>query len=698
MYAETLEEREYNVKENVSWKRVSKEDPRKMWKMIDYKDNMSSQKREDSISPQVVHKYFTNIFQAEHLASKPTVDDVLKDLDDYDYSDSELDAEFSNDDLNLGIKEIGRGIGLDGLDKSIAHLFPQQLRNALLQFFNHVFQTQYPEEWIYQILRPELKKGHTVRNPKLRGVAISSLLPTLYDILLDNRFKPWYEINPEQAGFRELQGCLVQIFSLYLLMELAKSLNETIFIGFIDYEKAFDFVNRCDIVKDLIAEKAGCRFVRAVANMYMNTYYVPKVSSTSTGEPILARHGVTQGRKSSTSLFSFTMRNIPQSIHLKDSFLQGNHVFQLADDSSIATNLFDELQIGFGQLIDASDVKFMVTNTDKTFYLHLSDDPIREDMLLSNGYTISAALNDEHLYLGMWFMASCEVLQQLLCNFRHRSFNIKKFCDWLEINTMTPVNIKICVLDCCMFAAYLYGCECWSSTIEEVRERILATERKLLKIILQVKPSTPNEIVYTEIGRCDMMCRIKKRQKRFFESCKQLTEEDAILSKIMRMCSHLDFYKYYESLGDDLDQVNMNEMKEVINNSTKSHCMRYREISEVKYNDVIYGQYLREDKRVVLSKWRLSSHKLRIETGRYTTPLTPRQERVCPECPTFIEDEYHVVYQCPLYSNVRIRHRDTLLKLPTIFDLLNPTNIADAGEVGDLLLDIEDIRSKLGLC
>ena len=193
-----------------------------------------------------------------------------------------------------------------------------------------------------------------------------------------------------------------------------------------------------------------------------------------------------------------------------------------------------------------------------------------------------------------------------------------------------------------------------------------------------------------------MMCRIKKRQKRFFESCKQLTEEDAILSKIMRMCSHLDFYKYYESLGDDLDQVNMNEMKEVINNSTKSHCTRYREISEVKYNDVIYGQYLREDKRVVLSKWRLSSHKLRIETGRYTTPLTPRQERVCPECPTY--DEYNVVYQCPLYSNVRVRYRDTLLKLPTLFDFLNPTNIADASEVGDMLMEIEHIRSRLGLC
>ena len=45
-----------------------------------------------------------------------------------------------------------------------------------------------------------------------------------------------------------------------------------------------------------------------------------------------------------------------------------------------------------------------------------------------------------------------------------------------------------------------------------------------------------------------------------------------------------------------------------------------------------------------------------------------------------------------------MRYGDTLLKLTTIFDLLNPTNISDASEVGDLLLEIEDVRSKLGLC
>ena len=698
LYAELLEAREYNVKENVGWKSVSKKDPRKMWKMIDYKDSSLSQKRQDPISPQVIHKYFKSIFQADHLASKPTVDDVLNELQNYHVADHELDVELSYADLNLGIKEIGRGIGLDGLDKSIVHLFPKQLRESILQFFNLVFDTEYPLEWIYLILRPEVKKGHSSKNPKLRGVAISSLLATLYDIIMDNRFKPWYKINPEQAGFRELQGCLVQIFCIYLLMELAKSLNETIFIGFIDYEKAFDFVNRCDVVRDLMSENAGSKFVRAVASMYMNTYYVPKVSDNSTGEPILARHGVTQGRKSSTSLFSFIMRNIPRSIKLKDSFLQGNHVFQLADDSSIATNLFSELETGFGQAIDASDDKFMVTNTDKMFYLHLCNDPVRDDMKLANGCTISSAVNDEHLYLGMWFMASSEIWEQILCNFRHRSFNVKKFCEWLDINTMTPVNIKIHVLDACMFAAYLYGCECWSMSIDEVRESILAIERKLLKMILQVKPSTPNELLYVELGRCDVMCRIKQRQKRFFERCKQLTDEDAILSRIMNLCTHLDFYKYYESLADNLDQINLNEMKSSINNATTTYCMRYKEICGMSYNDCIYGQDLREDKRIIITKWRLSSHNLKIETGRYTKPPTARDERVCSECTSVVEDEHHVVFQCPLYRNVQTHHRDLLLRLKSIPELLNPKTIADASEVGEMLLSINSIRRDLGLC
>ena len=230
-----------------------------------------------------------------------------------------------------------------------------------------------------------------------------------------------------------------------------------------------------------------------------------------------------------------------------------------------------------------------------------------------------------------------------------------------------------------------------------MKEKILAIERKLLKLILQVKPSTPNELVYIELGRCDIMCRIKQRQKRFFERCKELTDEDAILSRIMNLCTHLEFYKYYESLGDNLDKANLEEMKQTINNATTTYLTRYRDICGTEHNDCLYGQFLREDKRVIITKWRLSSHNIKIETGRYTTPSTPREDRVCSKCPSSVEDEHHVVFQCPLYRRVQMKYQDLLLRLKSIPELLNPTNLVDANEVGDMLLAIDDIRRKLGL-
>ena len=203
-YANECEQKEYNTRRNHAWKHVAKDNPRKMWKIIDYKDEETKLKQEIKIKPQTVQHYFKGIFQADHLSEKPTVKDIRCKLNDYDVTDEQLDQDFSFTEFNDAVLSIGRGIGIDGLDKKIAHLFPQKLRLALLEFSNVVYHNKYPEEWCYQILRPEVKKGHTIKNPKLRGVALSSLLASIYDIMIDDRFKPWYKVNPEQAVFREL--------------------------------------------------------------------------------------------------------------------------------------------------------------------------------------------------------------------------------------------------------------------------------------------------------------------------------------------------------------------------------------------------------------------------------------------------------------------------------------------------------------
>ena len=67
-YANKMEMKEYNTKKNSSWQRIAKDDPRKMWQLIDYKDTATMRKQEKKINPQVIHQYFKGIFQADHLS------------------------------------------------------------------------------------------------------------------------------------------------------------------------------------------------------------------------------------------------------------------------------------------------------------------------------------------------------------------------------------------------------------------------------------------------------------------------------------------------------------------------------------------------------------------------------------------------------------------------------------------------------
>ena len=55
------------------------------------------------------------------------------------------------------------------------------------------------------------------------------------------------------------------MFSIYVVMEFLKSIGKCLYIGFLDYEKAFVFINRANIIKHLKEKGAGSKFVHAIA-------------------------------------------------------------------------------------------------------------------------------------------------------------------------------------------------------------------------------------------------------------------------------------------------------------------------------------------------------------------------------------------------------------------------------------------------
>ena len=168
---------------------------------------------------------------------------------------------------------------------------------------NKILGEEYPESWKSQLLLSLNKKGNTKLNPKLRGIAISSLMPKILEIILYNRFNIWHQSNAAQAGYKTSQGCMVLIFDIVLLIELANWANRSLFVGLMDYEKTFDFINRADLINQLMLKGAGKRFVRTITSMYDTTTYKPKIDTNNVGDSITTRYGVTQGRKTSANFF-----------------------------------------------------------------------------------------------------------------------------------------------------------------------------------------------------------------------------------------------------------------------------------------------------------------------------------------------------------------------------------------------------------
>jgi len=60
--------------------------------------------------------------------------------------------------------------------------------------------------------------------------------------------------------------------------------------------------------------------------------------------------------------------------------------------------------------------------------------------------------------------------------------------------------------------------------------------------------------------------------------------------------------------------------------------------------------------RVNLSKLRMSSHRLNIETGRWARPTPiPLDQRKCTVC-NKLEDEFHFILECTIYTELRSKY------------------------------------------
>ena len=478
------------------------------------------------------------------------------------------------------------------------------------------------------------------------------------------------------------------------MIELAQTLNKDLFLLLVDYEKAFDFANRAIILQDLMSQGIGGKFIRAIASMFSESHYIPKTEGCMVGDLIRTFYGVAQGRKSSTNLFSFLIREMPRSITENPTdFMDPFNVAQMADDTILAAESLKSLASKFDNIKTFSNDKNQTINTDKTVYIHMSETPQTNLLACKDGTVVSSLEQGKSSpYLGMYLYHTNSLKRLIEYNIKKRKFNVAKFKSWLEVNKNTPLSIKMLVLDNCVLSSILYGSEAWGD-LTFISNELVTIELDLLKSVLGVKSGTPTKLVYHELRRGSIASKLIDRQVNFIKKIKELNVSEALVKCMWDRCQNTDICHYYNSITSGNFEKDKQSRINEINNSTKTMDVRYRTLVGLHETHCIYDSDVSDSCRTVLTRWRLSNFDFAIEKGRHGRYKLDIEDRLCKTCLT-LEDEEHVLFACPMYHEVRANHQNVFNNKSYVKKILNPQCRAELYETANILKKFEKIHAK----
>jgi len=136
---------------------------------------------------------------------------------------------------------------------------------------------------------------------------------------------------------------------------------------------------------------------------------------------------------------------------------------------------------------------------------------------------------------------------------------------------------------------------------------------------------------------------------------------------VIREISNIDVKISNNSFGTNLKQRTMPSFETTWTNSIsgrgRNKLRTYRLFKQTYDVEKYCLLNLPPCHRSAFCKFRCGDAPIRIETGRYENMA--EEDRKCPFCKTIIEDEAHVILDCPMYTDFR---SDLLLKASGVYN------------------------------
>ena len=143
----------------------------------------------------------------------------------------------------------------------------------------------------------------------------------------------------------------------------------------------------------------------------------------------------------------------------------------------------------------------------------------------------------------------------------------------------------------------------------------------------------------------------------------QIRNMEEPFQKVYEMCRNMNTpgYKFLQKLSRDNPEVDsLENCASKIRNKplTFTKFVTYRtELNPELNTHAVYGKttYIPDYLRISFTRLRLMSHRLKVETGRWSR--TERSRRVCHCDRTSVQDESHVLLTCRISAHLRAEFR-----------------------------------------
>ena len=168
----------------------------------------------------------------------------------------------------------GKAPGRDSITTELLTVDKDLTAEQMEKLFKVIWEEEVvPDDWKQGIIVKIPKKGDLTVCNNYRGITLLSVPSKVFTRTIINRL--YDEVNKqlrqEQAGFRRERGTTEQIFILRNIIEQSIEWQSSLYVNFVDFEKAFDSVHQDSLWKIMKTYGIPQKFIRIIRLLYKDT-------------------------------------------------------------------------------------------------------------------------------------------------------------------------------------------------------------------------------------------------------------------------------------------------------------------------------------------------------------------------------------------------------------------------------------------